>query len=97
MTVRSRYRIIVRGNLSERFDSAFEGMTLVPGKNETALVGEITDQAQLRGVLERMWAFGLELLSVSVVAEGAPCREDEGQPDEADADSVADFRADHTV
>ena len=45
----SRYRIILRGRLSKRFETAFEGMALEPGPNQTALVGEVRDQAQLYG------------------------------------------------
>ena len=60
----SRYRIVLRGRLSERFASAFEGMTLKPGPNQTVLVGEVRDQAQLYGLLGRLQDFGIELLAV---------------------------------
>lgn len=59
-----RYRVLVRGTLSERFASAFEGMTLETEVGMTALVGEIRDQAQLYGVLDRLRDFGLELVGV---------------------------------
>jgi hypothetical protein len=61
---RSHYRIIVRGRLTERFASAFDGMRLEPGHGETALVGEIEDQAELYGLLGRLRDLGLELVSV---------------------------------
>jgi hypothetical protein len=61
------YRITVRGRLTDRFASAFEGMTLRPGPGETVLIGEIADQAQLRGIVDCLWDFGLELLSVNEV------------------------------
>jgi len=60
----SRYRIVLRGRLSERFESAFEGMTLEHGPNQTVLVGDVRDQAQLYGLLERVRDFGIELLAV---------------------------------
>ncbi len=58
------YRIIVRGRLSERFVSAFDGMTLEPKQGDTALVGRIVDQGQLYGMLERLRDFGLELVGL---------------------------------
>jgi hypothetical protein len=66
-----RYRVVVRGALSERFASAFEGMTLEPanGRGTTALVGDVRDQAQLYGLLDRVRDFGLELVAVEVVNE----------------------------
>ena len=60
----SRYRIILRGRLSERFESAFEGMALEPGLNQTVLVGEVRDQAHLYGLLDRLRDFGIELVAV---------------------------------
>jgi hypothetical protein len=60
----SRYRIILRGRLSERFETAFEGMSLEPGPNQTVLVGEVRDQAQLYGLLDRLRDFGIELVAV---------------------------------
>ncbi len=60
----SRYRIVMRGRLSERFESAFEGMALEPGPNQTVLVGDVRDQAHLFGLLDRLREFGIELLAV---------------------------------
>ena len=48
-----RYRIVVAGQLGPRYSSAFEGMTVEPAAENTAIVGQITDQAQLQGVLDR--------------------------------------------
>ncbi len=62
-----RYRITVRGRLSERFASAFDGMTLEPATGKTALVGELADQSQLYGLLDRLRDFGLELLSLEEI------------------------------
>jgi hypothetical protein len=60
----SRYRIVLRGRLSEHFESAFDGMTLEHGPNRTVLVGDVRDQAQLYGLLDRLQEFGIELLAV---------------------------------
>jgi hypothetical protein len=55
---------VLRGRLSESFETAFEGMALEPGPNQTVLVGEIRDQAQLYGLLDRLRDFGIELVAV---------------------------------
>ena len=60
----SCYRIVVRGRLSDRLASAFAGMTLEPGEGTTSLVGKVSDQSQLFGLLERVHSLGIELLSV---------------------------------
>jgi hypothetical protein len=63
----SRYRIVLRGRLSERFASAFEGMALEPGPGQTALVGDVRDQAHLYGLLDQLRDFGIDLLAVEPV------------------------------
>jgi hypothetical protein len=62
----ARVRIVVRGRLSNRLASAFEGMTLVRHRGRTELIGEIADQAQLHGVLARIRDLGLELEHASL-------------------------------
>jgi len=58
--------------LTERFASAFEDMALESGRGESAFVGEIADQAQLFGLLDRVRNFGLELVRVEPVAPASP-------------------------
>jgi hypothetical protein len=58
------YRICIRGCVTERIGSALEGMRLEPGAAETAFTGEIRDQSQLYGLLDRVRDLGLELISV---------------------------------
>ena len=60
----SRYRIVLRVRLSDRFESAFNGMTLEHGPNRTVLTGDVRDQAQLYGLIDRLQEFGIELLAV---------------------------------
>ncbi|MFZ0166040.1 MAG: hypothetical protein WAL12_20865 [Trebonia sp.] len=60
----TRYRIAVRGRLSGRLASAFEGFALEPGHEYSVLAGEIRDQAHLYGILDRVRDLGLELVSV---------------------------------
>jgi hypothetical protein len=50
--------------LSDRFEAAFDPMKLESGDGETAIVGEVRDQAQLYGILDRIRDLGLELVSV---------------------------------
>jgi hypothetical protein len=58
------YRITVRGRLAKRLMSAFEGLNVELGIEQTALVGEIRDQSHLYGVLDLMRELGLDLVSV---------------------------------
>jgi hypothetical protein len=62
------YRIVVRGRLTGRLGSAFEGMDRDFSHGNTGLVGEVRDQSQLFGVLDTVRALGLEL--VSAVPDG---------------------------
>jgi hypothetical protein len=59
-----KYRIVLRGRLSENFESAFDGMTLEHGPNRTVLTCDVRDQAQLYGLIDRLQEFGIELLAV---------------------------------
>jgi hypothetical protein len=58
------YRICIRGRLTERLGSALEGMRLETDAIDTVFTGEIRDQSQLYGLLDRIRDLGLELLSV---------------------------------
>ena len=66
---RQRYEIVVRGRLSRRYESAFDGVTLVPDNGRTTLRAELADQSQLYGLLNRLRDFGIELVSVNAVEE----------------------------
>ena len=63
------YRIVVRGELSRRFSTAFEGMTLLAGDGETSISGPVVDQSHLHGLLDRVRDLGLELVSVNAILE----------------------------
>lgn len=58
------YQICIRGLVTERLGSALEGMRLVSGAAESMFIGEIRDQSQLYGLLDRVRDLGLELVSV---------------------------------
>jgi hypothetical protein len=56
----------VRGRLTERLGSAFDGLGLDPGNEQTALVGEICDQSHLYGMLDLVRALGPQLVSAEL-------------------------------
>ena len=61
------YRIVVEGELDDRFAGAFEGMTLERHAGTTILSGPIRDQAELQGLLQRVAGLGLTLISANAV------------------------------
>jgi hypothetical protein len=62
------YRIVVRGELSARYVAAFEGMKMEAASGRTVLTGEVKDQSHLHGILDRIIALGLELVSVEEIS-----------------------------
>jgi len=68
---RTLYRIVVRGELSDRYAADFEGMQMQPKDGDTILTGEVKDQPHLFGILNRLKGLGLELLSVQALSEDA--------------------------
>ena len=65
-----QYRIVIGGELSPRFASAFTGMDVDCHHGQTDLTGMVVDQAQLHGLLTRVADLGLELVSVNPLADG---------------------------
>jgi hypothetical protein len=65
----ARYTIVVRGELDARFAYLFKGMQMNQVEGTTVLTGDVIDQAQLHGYIERFEELGLELLSVEQVRE----------------------------
>ena len=63
---RAQYRIRVRGILdASRWAAWFDGFAVTPEANgDTTLVGEVTDQAALHGLIGRIGDLGLTLLAV---------------------------------
>ena len=59
------YQIVVRGELSQRYSTAFEGMALEAEDGQTTITGLVVDQAHLHGLLNRVRDLGLELVSVN--------------------------------
>jgi hypothetical protein len=65
------YQIVVRGELSQRYVLAFEGMTLATGDGQSSITGPVVDQAHLHGLLNRLGDLGLELISVNPTLDPA--------------------------
>jgi hypothetical protein len=65
------YRLAVRGELDERFAYLFSGMQMERAGGETVLTGQVIDQAQLHGFIERIEELGLELVSVEQLTEAS--------------------------
>jgi hypothetical protein len=69
-----QYRFVVEGELSDRIDPAFEGMTLTYEKGNSVLTGPVRDQAELQGLIRRLSDFGLTLLSANAIDESRTSR-----------------------
>jgi hypothetical protein len=76
------YEIVLAGEIGDHFELVFDGMRLQRVAGTTVLTGRVRDQAQLHGLIERMSALGLPLLSVNAVppaddpSPGPPNREE---------------------
>jgi hypothetical protein len=60
----TNYEFRIRGRLSEPALERFDMLESDLERVETVLHGEIRDQAELRGILDRVQSLGLELLEV---------------------------------
>jgi len=58
------YEIQVKGRLDARWESLFDGMSVLPADEVTTISGVVADQAALHGLLARVRDFGLVLISV---------------------------------
>jgi hypothetical protein len=65
------YRIVVRGRIGQPLVGPAEGMRLEAHGDNTALVGGIVDQSQLRGVISWLSDLGVEIVSVNPLDEPA--------------------------
>jgi hypothetical protein len=64
MVTKTIYQIVVRGELSERYAEAFEGMEMETKSGQTILTEEVIDDPHLHGILNRIGTMGLTLVSV---------------------------------
>jgi hypothetical protein len=63
------YCIVVADELGIVYARAFAGMKLTPADGRTTIVGPVIDQAQLHGILRRIYSLNLVLLSVNPIEE----------------------------
>ena len=61
--------IVVAGELDSRFGDAVEGMTVTATEGTTELVGTLTDQSHVQGVLHQLFDLGLEVLSFTTAPD----------------------------
>jgi len=59
------YSLVLRGELGDSFGVLFDGMQLQRLAGTTVLTGDVTDQAHLLGLIERVQELGVELVSVN--------------------------------
>ena len=72
------YRIVVRGEVTERFAEPLDGVVVESGGDKSILSVEIMDQAKLQGTLGWLYDHGIDLLSVNPAEEANP---DDVDPD----------------
>jgi hypothetical protein len=65
----TEYRLVVRGELDERFAYLFNGLDFQRVGGTTVLTGSVADQAQLHGYIARVEELGLELVSIKQTGE----------------------------
>lgn len=75
------YRLTVEGELSDNFEPAFPGMALTRCDGNTALTGNVRDQSELQGLLQRVSSLGLTLLEAKAVDDPPGRRRDVDQGD----------------
>jgi hypothetical protein len=77
--IKTIYQIKVPGRISDNWSDWFDGMTIsFEGGGDTptisTLTGVVADQAALQGLLDRLYALGLALLSVERIEPARPDR-----------------------
>jgi hypothetical protein len=70
------YKIVVQGELTERFAEAFTGMKMKAEGGRTIIKGQIVDQSHLYGILDCISGLGLQLVSVHALPEDARGEDD---------------------
>jgi hypothetical protein len=63
------YRLVIEGELDDRFTDAFGAMTLTRDHGNTTLTGPIRDQADFQGLLQRIAGLGLTLVSANPLGD----------------------------
>jgi hypothetical protein len=63
------YEFRIKGRLSDALCGEFEDFTAAVRPAETVMRGEVRDQSELHGVLDRIQSLGLELIEVRRVSD----------------------------
>jgi hypothetical protein len=66
------YRIVVGGEVTERFAEPLEGVVVESAGGQTVLRVEIVDQAKLHGILGWLFDHGIDLVSVHPAEDADP-------------------------
>jgi hypothetical protein len=69
MPVEKRVEIHMREVLDEKWAAYFSPFTLISMENESIIIGEVQDQAELFGVLLKIRDLGLTLVSLGPVSQ----------------------------
>jgi hypothetical protein len=64
------YRIVFRGTIPQPLVGPLEGMSVEAAGEESVLVADIVDQAQLQGVIGWLSDLGIEIVSIN--PQGGP-------------------------
>jgi hypothetical protein len=67
-----RYVFCIRGTLRQPLVGPLERMSVRTDGEESLLVGEVTDQTALQGVLRWLWDLGVEVVSFNPLDARAP-------------------------
>lgn len=62
------YVFVIRGELDQRYGHLFEGMEMEHSAGTTVVVGNVRDQAEFYGLVERIQELGLDLISAQQAA-----------------------------
>jgi hypothetical protein len=66
------YRIVVRGTIREPPVGPLEGMRIEVTGEESVLVGDVVDQAQLQGLIGWLSDLGVEIVSINPLGGARP-------------------------
>lgn len=66
------YVFVIRGELDPRYSHLFEGMQMERSAGATVVVGNVRDQAEFYGLVDRIQELGLDLISAQQAATSPP-------------------------
>ncbi len=82
------YQIRIKGQLDSQWTDWFDGLTITLEEDgDTLLTGPVVDQAALHGLLKKVRALGLPLVSVIPIESGPSTTLGTGEADASDVKS----------